>query len=131
MSDALQAAEVDPATLALFTQPVTPPGRSRGAFSMTGEPRRQATPDPHPEEGPVVRVVPAPRVQRALEGEIDWDLVDILRERLSAELTERDPDPVEPPPSKERFPNQLPMAEIPLSIKPPKPPEPPELKPSF
>ena len=98
MSDALQASTVDPATLALFTQPLPPPGRSRGGFSM-GEARRQATPTPTPPAPSAdqrgVRVVPTPRVQRAVEGEIDWDLVDVLRERVSAELSERDPDPAQ------------------------------------
>lgn len=95
MSDALEAAaEIDPGTLALFTQPTPPAGRTRGSFRMltTDEPRRQAqqAPDAQPE---LVRPVLAPRVQRRLAGEIDWDLVDTLRERVSAELSERDPDP--------------------------------------
>ena len=94
MSDALQAAEIDPGTLALFTQPAPPAGRTRGSFRMltTEEPRRQAqqASDGQPE---LVRPVLAPRVQRRLAGEIDWDLVDTLRERVSAELSERDPDP--------------------------------------
>lgn len=95
MSDALEAAaEIDPGTLALFTQPTPPAGRNRGSFRMltTEEPRRQAqqAPDAQPE---LVRPVLAPRVQRRLAGEIDWDLVDTLRERVSAELSERDPDP--------------------------------------
>ena len=44
MSDALEAAaEIDPGTLALFTQPTPPAGRTRGSFRMltTDEPRRQ------------------------------------------------------------------------------------------
>ncbi|MBB1510963.1 CpaF family protein [Tessaracoccus sp. MC1756] len=36
---------------------------------------------------------PAPRVLRVFAGEVDWDLVASLRERVSAELSERDPEP--------------------------------------
>ena len=86
MSD---AAEFDPGTLALFAQPTPPAGRTRGGFRMVPRdaPRREA-----PAAAPTSRLEPAPRVQRRLDGDIDWDLVDVLRERVSAELSERDPD---------------------------------------
>lgn len=100
MTEILPAADIDLAAIALFApRPTSPPGRTRGGFSMAGEPRNQLERDvatqPAPHGGQAGKVVPAPRVQRALAGEIDWALVDVLRERVSAELSERDPDPAQ------------------------------------
>lgn len=100
MTEILPAADIDLAAIALFApQPTSPPGRTRGGFSMAGEPRnpleREVATQPAPPGEQAGRVALAPRVQRALEGEIDWDLVDVLRERVSAELSERDPDPAQ------------------------------------
>lgn len=86
------AAELDPNTLALFTQQPPPAGRVRGAFTMT--PNRRPEPEQRQASALPQRVAPR-RVERALAGEIDWVLIDSLRERVSAELSERDPQSVE------------------------------------
>ncbi len=110
MSDPIEAAaELDPATLALFARPTpsqAPPGRSRGLFHMLpttpGAQAEDASPSPAvrrpaplpASSAPLERRPPVARVQRVVSGEVDWDLIDVLRERVSAELSERDPDPL-------------------------------------
>ncbi|MBK7822058.1 MAG: Flp pilus assembly complex ATPase component TadA [Tessaracoccus sp.] len=89
MTDPTPAATVAPATLALFTQPAPPPGRTRGSFRLNGTPGPQHQPTP-PRDALPPR--PVARVRRVAQGEVDWDLVAVLRERVSGELSERDPD---------------------------------------
>lgn len=89
MTDPTPAATVAPATLALFTQPAPPPGRTRGSFRLNGTPGPQHQPTPPRDTLPPR---PVARVRRVAQGEVDWDLVAVLRERVSGELSERDPD---------------------------------------
>lgn len=86
----------DPRSLAFFARVVEPVGRQRGTFRMSSTASDSADVRPSgalPGQGGVARVEPlVPRVQRSIEGDIDWALVDRLRQRVSDELSERDPD---------------------------------------
>ncbi|RMB56867.1 ATPase, T2SS/T4P/T4SS family, partial [Tessaracoccus antarcticus] len=83
--------------LPLFNTPV---GRRRGTFTMTPPPTSTLPPPPPPwpvtpspptvPQAATPGVVLQPRMERTVAGVLDWALVDLLRERVSDELAQRD-----------------------------------------